>query len=101
LDSSSAKEIMNLLKSVKEEGKLIILISHDTDLSYEYADRIIILNEGEIIKDAEFFDAFNDTEILEKARLVEPFVNRVKRTLNLKASLIRNIEDLKEVIKCG
>lgn len=101
LDFFSSREIMELLKKLKEEGKLIIIISHDTDLCYEYGDRIIILNEGEIIEDRRVEDSFCDKVILDKASLIEPFVNKVKRVLKIKDKSIRSIKALKEVIKRG
>ena len=101
LDSMSSIEIMELLKKLKDEGKLIIIISHDTDLCYEYGDRVIILNEGEVIVDRKVEDAFCDKNVLDKACLIEPFVSRVKRTLKIKDKSIKNINDLKEVIKRG
>ena len=101
LDSNSSKEIMNIVSSLKEEGKLVIIISHDTDLCYEYGDRVVVLNEGEIIKDSSVFDIFNDEIVLEKSRLIEPFVSKVKRLKKINDNNIRNVYDLKEVIKNG
>lgn len=101
LDSSASREIMDLLVSLKKEGKLIIVISHDADLCYEYADRVIIMNEGEVIADRECGEVFNDKELLRKANLVEPFVSRAKKSFQIKDSRIRSINGLKEVIKNG
>lgn len=101
LDPVSTIETMNLIKSLKEEGKLVIVISHDTDLCYEYADRVIFMNKGKVLLDTKATEAFNDKYILEKANLIEPFVNRVKRILKIEDKTIRSIKELKEVIKNG
>lgn len=98
LDPISTKEMMELIKSLNEEGKLIVVISHDTDLCYEYANRVIIMSDGKIIKDCDVEDAFNDKSVLDKASLIEPFVYKCKRLLNINNSNIRNIDQLKEVI---
>ena len=98
LDPVATREMMGLIKSLKEEGKLIIVISHDTDLCYEYADRVIIMSEGKILKDCSVEQAFDDKEILDKASLIEPFVARVKRSLKINDSNVRDINQLKEVI---
>ena len=98
LDPIATREMMGLITSLKEEGKLIIVISHDTDLCYEYADRVIIMSDGEILKDAGVEEAFEDKEVLDKASLIEPFVVRVKRHLKIKDMNVRNIKELKEVI---
>ena len=98
LDPVSTREMMDLIKRLKEENKLIIVISHDTDLCYEYADRVIIMSNGEIIKDSSVEDAFNDNDILNKASLTEPFVLKVKKVMKINNDSVRNIENLKEVI---
>ena len=101
LDPLATRETMNLITALKNDGKLVIVISHDTDLCYEYGDRVIIMNEGKIIKDSKVEDAFKDKNILNKACLIEPFVNKVKRALKINDSSIRSINDLKEVIRNG
>lgn len=98
LDPIATKEMMMLIKTLKEEGKLIIVISHDTDLCYEFADRVIIMSDGEILKDSNVEEAFEDKTILDKAALIEPFVVKTKRCLKIKNANIRNIKELKEVI---
>lgn len=100
LDRSSSKEIMGLIKKLKDEGKLIIVISHDTDLCYEYADRVIVMHEGCILKDCSVTSAFDDEELLSKARLEIPFVHKVKKYMDIDAD-VRNIKALKEVINNG
>ena len=100
LDSNAGKEIMNLVCELKEEGKIVIVISHDTDLCYEYADRVVVMHEGKILKDGSPDYVFDDFEILNKSKLIEPFVHKVKTRLNIKEN-IKNIDDLKEVIKHG
>ena len=98
LDPIATREMMDLIKGLKEEGKLIIVISHDTDLCYEYADRVIIMSEGKVIKDASVETTFEDKDILSKASLIEPFVLKVKRVMKITDNSIRNIDKLKEVI---
>lgn len=50
LDSETGKQIYNILKKLSEE-KLIIVVSHDLDFAQRYADRIITLKDGAIIRD--------------------------------------------------
>jgi len=101
LDPVSKREIMKLICSLKENGKLVIVISHDTDLCYEYADRVVILNKGKILLDTKVKDAFNDYHILNESGLLEPFVYKVKKKLHINNDDVRSVESLKEVIKYG
>ena len=50
LDSVSTKEIMSILRRLHEEGRTVILITHDNDIA-ESAKRIIRIKDGKIIED--------------------------------------------------
>jgi len=51
LDSASEQQVQEILTKLhKEEGKTIVMVSHNPDFR-KYADRIIIMQDGEIIKD--------------------------------------------------
>lgn len=50
LDSSSTKEIMEILKGLHAEGRTVILITHDNDIAAR-ARRIIRIMDGRIVDD--------------------------------------------------
>ena len=51
LDGENAHNVMDILKELAKE-KQILVVSHDRELSLEYADRIIELENGKIITDS-------------------------------------------------
>ena len=50
LDSGSTKEIMKILKSLYEEGRTVILITHDNEIAAD-AKRTIRIVDGKIVED--------------------------------------------------
>ena len=52
LDSKNTIEIMNIIKSISK-NKLVILVTHEKDIAYFYASRIIELLDGKVISDKE------------------------------------------------
>ena len=52
LDSKNSIAVMDILKSISKE-KLVILVTHETELAKQYASRIIEIEDGKIIKDYE------------------------------------------------
>lgn len=50
LDSRNSIEIMNIIKYISKE-RLVILVTHEVELAKFYADRIIELEDGKIVKD--------------------------------------------------
>ncbi|MEC9484727.1 MAG: ATP-binding cassette domain-containing protein [Candidatus Izemoplasma sp.] len=50
LDSTTAKEIMALLQHFAP-GRIIIMVTHDEDLAYDNATRVVRLHDGKVISD--------------------------------------------------
>ncbi|MDO8057263.1 ATP-binding cassette domain-containing protein [Candidatus Phytoplasma gossypii] len=50
LDSVTGEQILKLFSRIAKQ-KLIILVSHDLEMAHKYADRIVELQDGQIIKD--------------------------------------------------
>lgn len=55
LDSETSIQIMELLKEIAKD-KLVIMVTHNPDLAYEYSTRIVKLLDGQIIDDSNPFD---------------------------------------------
>jgi ABC-type lipoprotein export system ATPase subunit len=51
LDSSTAHEIMALLRQLHQSGQTIVMVTHENDMA-AYAGRIISLKDGKIIDDS-------------------------------------------------
>ncbi|MBQ3939549.1 MAG: ABC transporter ATP-binding protein/permease [Oscillospiraceae bacterium] len=52
LDSNTGRQVLDTLKKLSEE-KLVIIVSHDREYAEAYADRIIELADGKVIRDVE------------------------------------------------
>jgi len=82
LDSKTSESIMKYLKD-NNEGKLIIMATHDIKLAKKYATRIIVLNFGQITNDTTLS---NDGNLIDQAEEVqnESFgkINIFKRNIN-------------------
>lgn len=55
LDSETSVQIMELLKEISKD-KLIIMVTHNPDLAYSYANRIIKCLDGEVVDDSNKFE---------------------------------------------
>ncbi len=51
LDSKTSKSIMNLIKEISKD-KLVIMVTHNEEIAFEYSSRIIKLSDGVIIEDS-------------------------------------------------
>ncbi len=50
LDSKSGSTVMNILENLNNEGRTIILVTHDEEVAF-HAKRIITIRDGEIVAD--------------------------------------------------
>ena len=50
LDTKNSAEIMKILKGLHEEGKTIIMVTHENEIA-AYADRVITMRDGVIVAD--------------------------------------------------
>jgi ABC-type lipoprotein export system ATPase subunit len=50
LDEATGNQIMDILKSLNQEGKTIIVVTHDIDIANQ-AKRKITVSDGKIISD--------------------------------------------------
>ncbi len=74
LDPAGEKEILEIIKNAKKDGKTIIVISHNMDHVLEIADNVILMNEGEIIKIGTPYDIFSDFKLLNDLNINQPMI---------------------------
>ena len=105
LDPNGKKEIMTLVKKFHENGKTIIIVTHDMDLVLNFAKTVIVLNDAKLIEVTTPQKLFNSPN-LEKYSLEIPtlykFINLLKDkgfagNLNDIYSFDELIERIKEV----
>jgi len=50
LDSTTSYEVMELIQEINDEGKTILVVTHETDIA-NMCKRIVLLKDGIIIED--------------------------------------------------
>lgn len=60
LDSTTSVQVMDLLKEVARD-RLVIMVTHNPELAYQYATRIVNLADGKITDDSDPFDVAKAT----------------------------------------
>ena len=51
LDSTTSYEVMNLIQQINDEGKTILIVTHEEDIAH-MCKRIVNLKDGVIISDS-------------------------------------------------
>lgn len=104
LDPKGRREIISTLHKLnKEKGITVILITHYMEEA-ENADRVLVMNDGEIIKDATPKEVFMDVELLKSVGLDVPqttelLYNLQKSGFGVNTNVISIIDTAKEIAK--
>lgn len=74
LDPVYTNKIMDLLNAYHAKGKTIMLSTHDVNFAYEWADEIMIINDGELLFHGDPYVGFENETILKKSQLSKPWI---------------------------
>ncbi|MGL5617598.1 MAG: energy-coupling factor transporter ATPase [Metamycoplasmataceae bacterium] len=97
LDPAGAKDILELFKRMNENGKTIIIVTHDLDNVLEYTNRTMMMCNGKLVKDGPTIDILEDTEFLIEKGLEPPkllaFANELRKK-GMPIKKVKTIDDL-------
>lgn len=66
LDPKGTQDIFKIINIMAKKGKTIILVEHKLELIAEYAEKIVVLDEGKIILSGKASEILNNKILLEK-----------------------------------
>ncbi len=101
LDPYSAEKLLEMLKDLQvRQGIAIILVSHSMEEVAEYADRIVVMDQGKICFDEPTWKVFTRKQELEELGLAVPTGNRILNALKNAGNDIDVKHSTKEEV-CG
>ena len=99
LDVKGSKDIMSLVKQMHEDGKTIIMVTHDMDLVLRYTEQCFVLKDGKVTFSGstnQLFDTINDDSAIE----IPPLFKLAKKLKDRGAPInIENIKNTEDLIK--
>lgn len=103
LDPQGAKEMMDLFKTLNDQGKTVIIVTHDMNHVLNYCDFAVVMNKGEIGKKGTVDEIFIDASYLENLSIDLPVITHFIYELNQQGfhidPSIKEIEQLVQAIK--
>lgn len=76
LDYRSTMNIYGILKDLNRKGKTIIVIEHDTDMIAKYADSVLVLDDGRLVKNGDPMKVLCDRKLMDRLGIKVPVVCR-------------------------
>ncbi len=86
LDPLARKELITLLREINEK-KTVIIVTHDMNVVWQVATRVIVLDESKIIYDGNKYDLFKNEGFITKHSLDLPDVIKIMKDLRDKLGL--------------
>lgn len=74
LDPIGKKIMMEIIERLANQGKKILISSHDIDLIYEICDYVYMLKDGAVLTNGETSSVFLEKSNIEQAGLVQPWL---------------------------
>lgn len=65
LDPEGTESVFEIISEMKKQKKTIVLVEHKIDLIAEYADEVVVLKEGSVLKRGTTQDVLSDISLLE------------------------------------
>lgn len=81
LDSTTSVQIMDLIKEIAQD-KLVILVTHNAELAYTYANRIVELKDGELVNDTNPVDEKDEVDQYNIRKTSMGFLTALKLSFN-------------------
>lgn len=101
LDPKGASEMINIFINLnKQKNTTIIIVSHDNEMVYNFADYTILMDHGKVIFNGLTLDLFNNKELSDKYNLLKPKIVLFKELLTKNGFKIDpNIRTIEELSK--
>ena len=104
LDPEGVDKVLDILNNLNNEGISIVISSHDIEMVNQFADKIFVLHDGEIIAEGDKHQIFSDKELLKKAHLKAPVTTEIlyklkENGLNVDTEKISIAETVEEILK--
>ena len=81
-DRAMTHTLMALMQEIRAQGVSVVMITHDMRLVQEYAERVIVMSEGQILFDGPSSRLFELEEVLEEANLRRTLLHDLMRAMS-------------------
>jgi energy-coupling factor transporter ATP-binding protein EcfA2 len=79
LDWQGGEAMMEVMRELHQEGRTIVIITHDMNIVAEFADRMVVMADGGIVADGAPSEVFTADSALRQAYLRPPQAFRIAR----------------------
>ena len=104
LDPKHTRIVEEIIERLTDKGITVLMATHDMDYAFAWADEIILMKDGQVIKEGSPGEVCGDREALERTNLESPAVLTIyekmleKNLLKRGGTPPKNIRELEEML---
>ena len=87
LDPKHTRIVQDIISKLTERGITVLMATHDMDYAYGWADEIVLMHEGKVLRSGSPAEVCSDRQALEKTNLEMPSVLRLYEIMKEKGIL--------------
>ncbi len=91
--------LCQIASKMRDQGKTVVMISHDMDLVAQYADRLVIMTDAKIVADGPKREIFEMHDIMENAFLKTPQITQLSHKMR-DYGILETLVTVDELVDC-
>lgn len=88
-DWGHVSAFLNLVENLNQQGKTILIITHDMRVVAEYCHRLVVMKNGEIIMDSDTRNVFSNMELLKQANIRPAPISEISLKAGINPPLLK------------
>lgn len=100
-DYNGCRQILDIAMNLNEEGKTIIMVTHNMNLIAEYTERLLVLKQGELFMEGSLEEVFSRPDKLLETNIKPPKITQIAQELEADISELSMHGDILTPDECG
>ncbi len=96
-DEFESRRLYTDLRNLKENGMTIVVITHDMKRTLEFAERVVVMNNGKVLLEGDPFSVFREKETLSQAWIKPPVLSELEAKLLSETGITLNARTATEL----
>ncbi len=81
-DYLQKERLRNLVMQINNQGKTVVIVTHDVEFVAESKPRVVLMSKGSIVGDGRAEEVLSDRELVDRASLIRPQISELADSLS-------------------
>jgi len=93
LDAKESARMMNMMRTLNQQGHTVIMITHDMRLVAQYATRCVLMRDGTVLAEGSTREIFSDPALVQSAALELPVLTRFSQRWGVTLLTVNEVQE--------